>query len=434
MMNRGLAILVAVAALGCASRLTAADAPNVVFIVSDDHGWTDYGFMGHEHIKTPNLDRLAAQSLTFRRGYVPTSLCCPSLASLITGRYPHQHKITSNDPPIPPGMKPGQFHKSRAFLDGRAVMTKHLEAFPTLPRLLAKKGYVSLQTGKWWQGDYRHGGFTSGMTKGQRHGDQGLDIGRKTMQPIYDFVADARKAGQPFFVWYAPMMPHTPHNPPQRLLAKYKDKAPSPSVAKYWAMVEWFDETCGQLLDFLNREKLAENTIVIYLADNGWIQDPDGPLSVRSKRTPYDAGLRTPILVRWPGKVKPRVSDELAFSLDIVPTVLAAVGLPAEKGLPGLNLLDGSAVTARKTLTGECFTHNAVDLNDPAKNIRHRWVIDGRWKLIVPHVPADKDGPGEPELYDLAADPHEKTNRIAEKPDVAAALRKKLDGWWNPSR
>ena len=155
-------------------------------------------------------------------------------------------------------------------------MTKHLEAVPTLPRLLAEKGYVSLQTGKWWQGDYRRGGFTHGMTKGQRHGDEGLDIGRKTMQPIFDFIADARKAGKPFFVWYAPMLPHTPHNPPERLLAKYKDKAPSPPVAKYWAMVEWFDETCGQLLDHLETEKLAENTIVVYVTDNGWIQDPDG--------------------------------------------------------------------------------------------------------------------------------------------------------------
>jgi uncharacterized sulfatase len=331
-------------------------------------------------------------------------------------------------------MKPGQFQKTQAFLDGREVMSKHLEAVPTLPRLLAQKGYVSLQTGKWWQGDYRRGGFTHGMTKGQRHGDDGLDIGRKTMQPVFDFVADARKAGKPFFVWYAPMLPHTPHNPPARLLEKYKEKAPSPSVARYWAMVEWFDETCGQLLDHLDKEKLAENTIVIYVTDNGWVQDPDGPGSVRSKRTPYDAGLRTPILVRWPGKAKPRVSDALVTSLDVMPTVLTAAGLPALWNATGTNLLDDEAVGNSKTLFGGCFTHNAVDLNDPAKNVRHRWVIDGSWKLIVPHVPADKDGPGEPELYDLAADPHETANRIAEQPDVVAKLRKKLDGWWNPAR
>src|SRR5258707_12035484 len=114
--------------------------PNVVILLSDDQGWTDYGFMGHEHVQTPHLDKLASQSLVFRRGYVPSSLCCPSLASIITGLYPHQHKVTSNDPPIPAGIKPGQFQQSDAFTRGREVMSRHLEAVPTLPRLLAKKG------------------------------------------------------------------------------------------------------------------------------------------------------------------------------------------------------------------------------------------------------------------------------------------------------
>src|SRR5207253_2459293 len=81
--------------------------PNIVLIISDDQGWTDYSFMGHPHVRTPHLDRLAAQSLVFRRGYVPSSLCCPSLASVITGLYPHQHKITCNDPPEPQGIRRG---------------------------------------------------------------------------------------------------------------------------------------------------------------------------------------------------------------------------------------------------------------------------------------------------------------------------------------
>jgi uncharacterized sulfatase len=135
-----------------ASRLAAAP-PNIVMIVSDDHHWADYSFMGHPTVKTPHLDKLAAQSLTFTRGYVPSSLCCPSLASIITGLYPHQHKVTSNDPPRPADIKPAAFAKSRAFLDGREVMSKHIDAAPTLPRLLAQRGYLSLQTGKWWQGN-----------------------------------------------------------------------------------------------------------------------------------------------------------------------------------------------------------------------------------------------------------------------------------------
>ncbi len=122
----------------------------------------------------------------------PRASCCPSLASIITGLYPHQHKVTSNDPPLPPGMAARDFHASDAFRRGRERMNAHLDAVPTLPRMLGKLGYVSLQTGKWWQGDFRHGGFTEGMTHGDRHGDEGLDIGRKTMQPIYDFIATAR--------------------------------------------------------------------------------------------------------------------------------------------------------------------------------------------------------------------------------------------------
>lgn len=406
--------------------------PNVVFIISDDHGWRDYGFQGHPQIQTPNIDRLAKEGRTFPRGYVPSSLCCPSLASLITGLPPQRHKVTSNDPPIPVGMKPGEFQKSDAFRDGRQVMNKHLEAVPTVPRLLASAGYLTLQTGKWWQGDYSHGGFTHGMTKGQRHGDEGLDIGRKTMQPIDDFLALAKEQKKPFMIWYAPMMPHTPHNPPERLLAKYRDKTPSIHVARYWAMVEWFDETCGQLLDKLDKAGVSKNTIVVYLADNGWTQNPDKGDSIRSKRTPYDAGLRTPIIIRWPGQVKPGIDEHPVSSTDIAPTVLKAVGLPVPTGMTGVDLRDEKAVAGREVIPGACFTHNAVDLNNPSRNVRHRWIVRGTWKLIWPHVAADADGPGSPELYDLAADPDERMNLAGKFPERVKAMKAELDAWWTP--
>lgn len=406
--------------------------PNVVLIISDDHCWTDYGFMGHPQIQTPHLDRLAQQSLTFRRGYVPSSLCCPSLATIITGLYPHQHKVTSNDPPIPVGMKPGEFQKSPAFTAGREVMNRHIEAVPTLPRTLAEHGYLGLQTGKWWQGHFKRGGFTHGMTKGLRHGDEGLEIGRKTMQPIYDFISTAKQEQRPFFVWYAPLLPHDPHTPPQRLLDKYKDKTPSLHVAKYWAMVEWFDETCGQLLNHLDEQRLSDNTIVIYVTDNGWIQNPDKPsFAAKSKRSPYDGGLRTPIMIRWPGKVAPQMSDELAMSIDIMPTLLNALRVQTPASLPGLNLLDPTARSRRKTIQGACFTHNAVDLNDPTKSVENRWIIDGQWKLIVPGSEATQ--PKQPELFDLLADPLEERNQIASEADRAKSLRQKLDAWWTPS-
>ena len=138
--------------------------PNIVLILADDLGYGDVGCYGATKVKTPNIDRLAKESLTFTRGYVPCSLCCPSLATIITGLYPHQHKVTSNDPAIPAGVKPREFQRSPAFEAGRETMSQFLEDAGTLPKMLAQKGYLSLQTGKWWQKHYSRGGFTHGMT------------------------------------------------------------------------------------------------------------------------------------------------------------------------------------------------------------------------------------------------------------------------------
>ena len=309
-------------------------------------------------------------------------------------------------------------------------MNRHLEAVPTLPKLLAGKGYLSLQTGKWWQGDFRRGGFTHGMTQRRTAWRRGAQ------DRPQDHAADLRLhsdgspgESKPFFVWYAPMMPHDPHTPPERLLAKYTTKTPSLHVARYWAMVEWFDETCGELLDYLDQNGLAENTLVVYVTDNGWIQNPAGRGPVRSKTTPYDAGLRTPIMIRWPGKIAPRDSEELAMSIDLAPTILHAVGLQPSAAMQGINLLDEQAVRQRKTIFGACFTHNAVDLNDPTQNLLWRWTIDGHWKLIVPAPGAKNAGR---ELYDILTDPFEKTNLAADQGQTVEALQRELDKWWQP--
>jgi len=411
--------------------------PNVLLIVGDDQGWTDYGFMGHEQIKTPNLDKLAADGLVFKRGYVPSSLCRASLASMITGLYPHQHKITSNDPPLPRGMTLAQANKDPGFLRLRREMIAEFEKSPSLPKLLEKQGYISFQAGKWWEGNAcRCGGFTEAMThgdpaKGARHGDEGLKIGREGLQPVFDFLDRARKEGNPFFVWYAPMMPHAPHNPPERLLAKYRDKTRSIHVARYWAMCEWFDETVGDLLGKLEKNGQAKDTLVIYLHDNGWIQDPDSPnFTPKSKRSPYDGGLRTPVIIRWPGQVMPAVSERLSISIDLAPTILAATGSKPTAEMPGLNLLDAKMLAGRAAIFGEVFEHNAVDIHKPAANLQYRWVIDGNWKLILPHEPNVKGG--KPELHDLARDPTEIENLAANYPARVAGLTAKLDRWWKP--
>ena len=405
------------------------DRPNVVMIISDDHAWTDYGFMGHKVVQTPNIDRLAKSSLTFRRGYVTSSLCCPSLASIITGKYPHQHKITSNDPPVPAGMTNADFNRSPEFQKERERMNKHMEAVVTLPKLLKENGYQSLQTGKWWQGDFTRGGFTDGMTKGGRHGDEGLSIGRKSMEPITTFMDKCVAAKSPFMVWYAPLLPHDPHTPPARLLEKYQGKTDSIHIAKYWAMIEWFDETVGQLMDSLKERGQLENTIVVYVADNGWIQSPDNTrYAAKSKLSQYDGGLRTPIMVHWPKKIAAKMLDDLAQSIDLVPTLRSALGLPIDNSLPGINLLDEAAVSSRKTVFGECFTHNSNDLDVPEKSLRWRWVIDGNMKLIVPNLAVEPNA--EIELYQLDSDPTEVQNLAASQSAKVAELQKKLDSWW----
>ncbi len=414
--------------------LSAGAPVNILIIISDDQAWTDYGFMGHEHVKTPRLDRLAAESLCFTRGYVTSSLCCPSLASIITGRFPHEHKVVCNDPPRPATMSAKDFYRSQAFRSGRERLAQFLEQIPTLPRLLKARGYVSFQAGKWWQNHFSRGGFTHGMThgeeeKGGRHGDAGLDIGRKTLKPIEEFIDGAQREKKPWLVWYAPMMPHNPHTPPERLLKRYEAAAPSRHIARYWAMVEWFDETCGRLLDFVEARGLSEDTIVVYVADNGWITDPmTGHFAPRSKLSPYDGGLRTPILVRWPGRMKARRIETPVSSVDLVPTLLAAAGIQAPAGLPGIDLLRDGAGLERDAVFGACFTHDGVDLESPASGLQWRWVVSGGWKLIAPAALNVLDG--KDELFRIAEDPHEVKNLADSAPDEVARLRKRLDAWW----
>jgi uncharacterized sulfatase len=429
--------LVAHANFACA----ADQPPNIVFILSDDQAWTDYGFMGHPHIQTPNLDRLAKQSAVFRRGYVPTALCRPSLATLITGLYAHQHKISGNDPSVTLA-KP----QSAEYADLKAQLISHIDRNPTLPKLLGEKGYLSHQSGKWWEGNYRRGGFTHGMTRGfpqpgGRHGDDGLKIGREGMEPVFDFIDQAVADQKPFYVWYAPFMPHTPHNPPERLLNKYRDKVDSLFVAKYYAMCEWFDETCGQLIDKIDQKGLAENTLFVYVCDNGWIQDPkSGGYAPRSKQSPNEGGTRQPILLSWKGVIQPQERDELISSIDLVPTMLSAAGVEVPKQMPGLDLMplvrDGKPLS-RDTIFGEGFAHDIADIDKPEASLLYRWVIQGKWKLLLTYdgavgryASSHPRTERRPQLFDLQADPQELHNLAAENPEMVAKLAAKISDWW----
>ena len=415
----------------------AKEQPNVVLIISDDHGWSDYGFMNHPHVQTPNIDRLAREGLTLTRGYVPTSLCRPSLASIMTGLYPHQHRITGNDPK-------GNAKDAAA----RAEMVRIFQKSKTIAAQLGMAGYVSHQSGKWWEGECKCGGFTECMThgdveRGGRHGDEGLKIGRQTMQPVFDFID--RAGVKPFFLWYAPFLPHQPHNPPERLLAKYRLRTGlTLPQAKYYAMIEWLDETVGQLVQHLEKRGKAANTIIAYVADNGWIQlDDNRPFhQSRSKLSPYDAGLRTPIIIWQPGRIKPeRDERNLASTIDLATTLLPAAGIKAPKEMPGIDLRSGRERSRRKSVFGAIFLHTSEDVQRPESSLKYRWVISEQWKLVVPHAPnAALDlWPGsknigwmkpQTELFQIAKDPSEQTDAATANPAVAARLLEELDKWW----
>ncbi len=414
----------------------AADLPDIVYILSDDQAYTDYSFMGHQHIRTPNLDQLAKESRLFTRGYVPDSLCRPSLATIITGLYPHQHGIVGNDPP-PAG---GWAKKRPAYTAAEyqpqldKYLELHIDRVETLPDRLHKLGYLSYQTGKWWEGHPSRGGFDEAMThgdrkRGARHGDVGLDIGRKGMQPVEDYVKKARAAGKPYFLWYAPMLPHTPHNPPQRLLSKYLPLAPTEPIAKYWAMCEWFDETIGELRKIIKEHGRPDNTLIVYVTDNGWINLPDqSAYAPRSKRSQYEGGIRTPIMFSWPGHVQPgRDEEHLVSSIDLVPTTLALLDQTKPADLPGINVLDGKSLGDRKAIFGEILEHDIVHMDKPEASLMYRWVIEGNQKFILP---ASGDRAAS-ELYDLKSDPQEKNNLIrnASKSDIDKFVSL-LDQWW----
>ncbi len=396
--------------------------PNIVVIISDDQGFGDYGFMGHPTVQTPNLDRLAKESLVFDRGYVTSALCNPSLASLLTGVYPHQHGYTGND-------------AIKGSRDAWKTWVDHFKKSPQMPAFLKDAGYLTMHTGKYWQQDPANSGFTDGMGPTLRHGSkESLSIGREGLQPIYDFIEKADQQEKPFLVWYAPFMPHTPHTPPQRLLDKYKQKTVNEGVAKYFGMVEWFDETCGELLDHLDEKKLSENTVILYVCDNGWGQGVPGFRG--HKLTPWEQGIRTPIMIRWPAKVRPaRNRHHAVSSLDIPVTALSAAGIPVPKAMEGINLLDGKSLMEREAVFIEDFAHDMVAPDQPERTLEARAVISGFWKLLVTYR-ENKQNQREVDrifLFDLRDDPKEQFNVVTENPGRTAKLLRMLNKWWDPS-
>lgn len=443
--------------------------PNIVYIISDDQTWSDFGFMGNESVHTPNLDALAAQSARYVNGYVPTSVCRPSLVTLLTGLYPHQHGVHFNHGP--PGNSGYNRMGSPVYYERHREQEFGLIAkVATLPGILQRQlGYRSLQTGKFWEGHWRNGRFTEGMTtfepppveqtfggvrtltSGDRvahgNGDFGLQIGRETMAPITDFIDDCEAKKQPWLVWYAPYLPHQPHDSPEEF---YQLARSRPGVAgnelPYYASIAQFDHTVGELIDHVEASGAATNTVFVLVVDNGWSPSerreknrPEEFAHTRnSKRAPFDDGVRTPILIRWDGVVEPSTHEGLVNSIDLVPTLLSAAGGKAETKLPGIDLLPSARgetpLDPGRPVFGEIYPGDATRLQHPEIDIAYRWIRLGALKLIVPH--GDQPWGGylkKTALFDVVTDPRETTD-LADDPDHAEDIQRldaMLDAWWD---
>lgn len=440
--------------------------PNVVLIVADDQSFTDFGFMGNSIVQTPNLDALATRSFRIANGYVPASVCRPSLVTLLTGQYPHEHGVHFNHPP--PGFaKLTRTLNREQFESARREATRFIRNAPSLPRRLAASGYRCLQTGKYWEGHWSNAGFTEGMTTGNPttgakygnkqlangqwvahgNGDAGLAIGRETMEPIAHFLEDVNE--QPFLIWYAPFLPHLPHDSPPQFHQLYDDSV-APADRAYYAACSQFDASVGALIEMVDRAPTRRPTLYVFVSDNGFRPDSSKPMrdgygfnyTKRSKRSPFESGLRTPILLSMSGTVRERSSDAICSTVNLAPTILEACSVEIPSAISGESLwpLATGQVDQLQTqqVFGAIYPGDASELGHPECDVAYRWMREGPFKLIVPHRRGGQvwgHYGDRVQLYDLSVDPEEKQNLAANAKHLRTLnrLMKDLDRWWLPN-
>ncbi|MEM7328565.1 MAG: sulfatase-like hydrolase/transferase [Pseudomonadota bacterium] len=440
--------------------------PNVVLIIADDLGWPYLGFLGDQNVITPNMDILGHAGAVFEIGHSTSNHCRPTLQSLITGLYPVQYETRANqiaESAMRSNMLPVEVDTERERnILRRQYETSAIEQFKTLPRILGQAGYVSHQSGKWWEQSYAHGGFTHGMTEtwqwqdaadlGDRWfftfmGGRGNEIGRNTMAPVETFIKD--HAEQPFFLWYGPALPHTPLNAPDRFYKYYQDRADLSESAKlYYANIAWFDWGVGKVLDTLRDERVLDNTLIVYVNDNGWEQPADveyadnhitfangGP---RGKGSFFETGFRTPIIFYWQGKITAlRDTETLASAIDIMPTILDYIGIEVPEELPGYSLkpkISGAdPESGRDFFVGRMTQHragtdfrgapNALSADHMGSALGGYYRRDLDWHFVwLPET-------NETALYDLHNDPGQLADASTQHPDLIAGFKADIDAW-----
>ncbi len=439
--------LAALAAALIPAAAPAAEKPNIVFIISDDHDFMHLGFMGNEFVHTPTLDRLARQGTVFTTAHLPMSRCHPTLASFLSGRWPHQTGIYYNY-----GEKP---------LDPRN----------SLPRLLRDAGYATYVEGKYWEGDPKEMGFTHGKGKTAR------TFVRQGQDDLFAFI-DEVGGEQPMFIWWAPLIPHTPHNPPQKYVDLYDwskmpvppymqgkdlDSAPGKDKGKAkrrrggwrrkeqlsYAMEAWLDDGVGQLVEKLKAAGQLESTMFVFVIDNGWCN------GLPSKGTPFEHGVRTPVFFSLPGTVPAgQRFDCLVSTNDIYPTILEYAGAKVPETAAGRSLrpiIEGRPAETREVLCGAIYPAFATKGdNRPERDVYALYARTKKWKyiLFLQDVTQDRSGDyfriqsiatefptrtaGDEDLYNLESDPFEQKDLAgdAQHRQRLAGFKAAVLSWW----
>jgi uncharacterized sulfatase len=264
------------------------------------------------------------------------------------------------------------------------------------------------------------------------------------MQPIEDFITDCEKSNTPWMVWYAPYLPHQPHDSPERF---YEIARNTPGVKKhqvpYFASIAQFDETVGHLVDFVERTSDPTNTIFVFVCDNGWSPSTkterkrprEYAHTRKSKRAPFDEGIRSPILIRWDKHVSPEPHPELVSSIDIVPTLLKAAGVARPSSLAGKNLL--GPLPKDRAVFGAIYPGDATSLDNPSKDVAYRWIRQGDYKLILPQGPKPWGNYiTGPVMFTIKEDPGETQNLIgkSELKPITKVLKRRLNEWYSPGK
>lgn len=422
--------------------------PNIILLIGDDHGYPYFGFMGADYVQTPNMDKLVANGTLFTDGYVPDNHCKPSLATLVTGILPVDYKNKANEL-LQKELSNKKFDSVESQQKFEQEFNFHsMQHFETLPKLLATKGYTSFQGGKWWEFNYQNGGFTEGMTTGWTEedrkvggkwfkkymGGEGLNLGRATMEPVYEFIDNNKE--NPFFIWYAPELPHYPFDAPDKYYNLYKDQDMTESAKRYYANCTWFDDGVGELVRHLKEVGEYHNTLFVYVNDNGWEQTPeqaftDDPMRShnggdKGKSSIYDQSFRTPIVFTWErGIEKGKRFNNLIHSADIPATILDYVGISIPNHYIGKSykaIISGQDLTLRKEIFGNTTTHRD-EQSVMGRPVEGYWLRDKNW-FFRWNVTDNEIG-----LYDMQKDPNNDVNLAAENPDLVGLFSQKIEDW-----